>query len=323
MFALTPIAIDDESVELRQLVYFDAVVRHGGFTRAAEQLHIAQPAISAQIRRLETDLGTALLRRTTRRVSLTPAGELFLARTRRVLEQLDAGRRELDALSSVLRGKVRIGAAPVLGSLDLPAAMASFRRDYPGVGMALRSGLIAELLAGLDAGTLDMVLGPTHVDLPARYTATTLVEETLVLVTPPGHPLADDRTERLAAAKDEPFVCLPAGSGLHAILSEAAAVEGFVPRIEFETYSPASIRELVASGLGVALLAASTGHAPGPVIAVHRLAAPPWHPPISVITLRETISPAAPRAFHAHLVQASFPTGWASTARAGENVAGS
>src|SRR5215468_4217165 len=103
-------------MELRQLVYFDAVVRHGGFSRAAERLHVAQPAVSAQIRRLETELGTTLLQRTTRRVSLTYAGELFLARARRVLAQVDAARGDLAELSAVLRGRVRIGATQVLGS---------------------------------------------------------------------------------------------------------------------------------------------------------------------------------------------------------------
>jgi LysR family transcriptional activator of glutamate synthase operon len=288
-------------VELRQLVYFDAIVRQGGFTRAAEHLHVAQPAISAQIRRLESELGTVLLQRSTRRVSLTHSGELFLARTRRVLEQLEAARGELDEVSSVLRGRVRIGATPVLGSLDLPAAMATFRRSYPGVSMALRSGLIADLLTALDSGEVDLVLGPSHPGVPPRYTATALVEETLMLVTPPNHRLANGRSGRLAAAKDELFVCLQAGSGLHTILTEAAAADGFVPRIEFETFSPASIRELVAAGLGVALLAASSARAPGPPIEVCELASPPSHPPISVITLRGVTLPPAPNAFHAEL----------------------
>src|SRR6266700_6181921 len=97
-------------MELRQLVYFEAVARHGGFSRAAEQLRIAQPAVSAQVRRLEAELGTPLLERTTRRVALTYAGELFLTRTRAVLGQLEAARGELDELASVMRGRLRIGA---------------------------------------------------------------------------------------------------------------------------------------------------------------------------------------------------------------------
>jgi LysR family transcriptional activator of glutamate synthase operon len=294
-------------VELRQLVYFDAVVRYGGFTRAAQRLHVAQPAVSAQIKQLETELGTTLLQRTTRRVTLTQAGELFLARARQALEQLDRARADLDELSTVQRGQVRIGATMILGSLDLPSALAQFRRRYPGVSLALQTGLIAELLDALHAGEVDLVLGPVHPGLPAHFLADPLVDESLVLVTAPGHPLATGlaagRVVTLAAVRDEPFVCLRAGSGLHAILCAAAAGEGFVPRIEFETYSPASIRELVAAGLGVALLAASAARTPGPAIGVHRLDRPPWHPPIGLVWARgRPLTPAA-KAFGDHVTR--------------------
>src|SRR5215470_8230134 len=177
-------------MELRQLAYFDAVARHGSFTKAAQRLHVAQPAVSAQIRRLEAELGATLLERTTRRVALTHAGEVFLARARGVLAQLDGARADLAELSAVLRGQVRIGATQILGSLDLPAALAQFRRRYPGVSLALRTGLIAELLGTLNAGEVDLVLGPVHTDLPGRYLSHPLVTETLALVTAPGHPLA-------------------------------------------------------------------------------------------------------------------------------------
>jgi LysR family transcriptional regulator, transcription activator of glutamate synthase operon len=123
MFASAFITIHDDWMELRQLVYLDAVVRHGGFGRAADQLRIAQPAISAQIKRLEGELGTRLLDRTTRRVALTAAGELFLARAREVLLQLDSARRDLDDLTGLRRGVLRIGAAPLLGPLRLPALL--------------------------------------------------------------------------------------------------------------------------------------------------------------------------------------------------------
>ena len=88
---------------------------------------------------------------------------------------------------AVLRGRVRIGATQVLGPLDLPAALASFRHRYPGVSLALRTGLIAKLLGMLDAGEVDLILGPVHDDLPAAYQPRPLVPESLVLVTPPGH----------------------------------------------------------------------------------------------------------------------------------------
>jgi LysR family transcriptional activator of glutamate synthase operon len=310
-------------MELRQLVYFDAVVRHGGFTRAAGHLRVAQPAISAQIRRLETELGVPLLRRTTRRVELTVGGELFWARTRRILEQVDKARAELDELTDTLRGRVVIGATPVLGSFDLPAAIAGFHRRHPGVAVELRSGLLAELLAELDAGRVDLVLGPLHADLAPRFCPGTLVEERLVLIVPPGHRLSEEHPGRLAAAQEEAWVCLPTGSGLHRILLTAAAADGFIPRIAFQTDSPSSVRALVAAGLGVALLAASQAQAPGPPIEIYPLEAPPEHPPIGVIILRASGLPPSVRAMYGSLRPAhrAGTAGQDRTARAGQSVA--
>jgi len=291
-----------ESVELRQLVYFEAVARHGGFSRAGEQLRVAQPAVSAQIRRLEAELGTPLLRRTTRQVALTEAGELFLVRVRAVLEQLDLARAELGELTAVLRGRVRIGATPVLGTLDLPGALARFHRRHPSVTLTLRTGLIADLRDALDSGELDLVVGPLHPGLAASHHAHPLAEESVVLATAPGHRAAGRsaggrRAIALGDLRDEPFVCLPRGTGLRAILTAAAARAGFEPRIEFEADTPANVRELVAVGLGVALLAESVALAAGPAIDVHRLDDAPEHPPIGCILPRRRAANPATRAF--------------------------
>ena len=274
-----------EWMELRQLVYFEAVVRCGGFTRASEHLRIAQPAVSAQIKMLETELGTALLARTTRRVSLTQAGELFLVRARRVLNELNAAQGDLAELGSAIRGRLTLGATQVLGTFDLPAALARFHTAHPPIELALRSGLIAPLLGLLDSGDVDLVLGPIHDDLPARFQAERLADEELVLATAPGHPLTGPLT--LDQLRDEPFVCLPAGSGLRAILDTACGKAGFTPRVQFETYGPASVRALVSAGLGVALLARSAAEAEGPAIGVHALRSAPAHPPAGVIHLRD------------------------------------
>ncbi len=282
-------------MELRQLVYFEAVARLGGFSRAAEQLRIAQPAVSAQIRRLERELGTTLFERTTRRVGLTHAGELLLVRARVVLAELDGARSDLGELAAVLRGQLRLGVTQVLGSLDLAGALAAFHRRYPDVTLAIRSGLVAELLDELDAGTVDALIAPIHGDLPDRFLARPLATERLTLITPPGHlpgrlP-AGPRTVSLSAVCDESFVCLPAGSGLHTILTAAAAEQGFAPRIQFEAPDPASIRRFVAAGLGVALLAESAAYGDGPAIDVHRLKPAPPHPPIGLIRSRRQPTP--------------------------------
>lgn len=294
-------------MELRQLVYFEAVARCGGFSRAGEELRIAQPAVSAQIRRLEAELGTPLLRRTTRRVALTEAGELFLVRARRALAELDLARGELDALADRLRGRVRIGATAVLGSLDLPAAMAAFHRSYPDVSLTLRVGLVADLCAALDADEIDLVLGPLHEDLEG-YVSRPLAQEGLVLVTSAAdasHARGAIRT--LAAVRDRPFVCLPSGSGLRAILTAEAARLGFEPRIEFEASTPASIRDLVAAGLGVALLAESAARAPGPPIGIHDLADGPRHPPIGCVRPAGRAASPALEAFLRQITERALP----------------
>jgi LysR family transcriptional regulator, transcription activator of glutamate synthase operon len=294
-------------MELRQLAYFEAVVRHGGFSRAAEHLHVAQPAVSAQIRRLERELGTALLERTTRRVALTPAGDLVLARARSALAQVEGARADLAELATVTRGQLRVGATQLLASVDLPRALAGFHQRYPGVTIALRSGLIADLLADLAAGEIDVALCPIHDDLPAAYLGQPLAAETVVLATPPGRHSFAGGVARLADVRDEPFVCLPAGSGLRGILVDAAAAEGFEPRIPFETHSPASVCELVAAGLGVALLAGSSARAAGPAIDVHPLRPELPHPPIGLVRLRARPPGPAGRAWAEHLVRACGP----------------
>jgi DNA-binding transcriptional LysR family regulator len=286
-------------MELRQLTYFEAVARLHGFTRAAGQLRVAQSAVSAQIRALEAELGTALFTRTTRRVALTQAGELLLARTRRVFGELDGARADLAELAAVLHGRVTLGSMAVLGGFDLPAALAGFHARYPGVSLALRTGLIAELLARLDAGEVDLILGPVHEDLPARFTARELVDEQVVLILPPGRAAVRE----LADVRDEPFVCLPAGSGLRAILDRAAAGAGFEPRVQFETHSAASIRELVGAGLAVALVARSAAVTDGPAVVVVHLEPAPAHPAIGLIHLRDRRLSAPARACRQELIR--------------------
>lgn len=294
------------AVELRHLIYFDAVVRHAGFTRAAEHLHVAQPALSTQIKALESELGVRLLRRGARAVTPTHAGERFHLHVQAVLGRLDQARAEMAEHAAVITGHVRLGATPVVGTLPLPDLLARFRRSYPGVSLELRSGLIGDLLERLVRGELDVVIGPDHnaesTDLAPLAVADRLVSRTvatdeLVLITPPSTPQGPITS--LIDVGDQPFVCLPRGSGLSDLLHYHAADLGFTPNIAFETHSPASVRELVSAGLGIALLARSSASGPGHPVMIHKLADPPAHPSISAYRAAE-ISPAA-RALYDHI----------------------
>src|SRR5947208_15898440 len=120
-------------MELRQLRYFEAVVRRRHFTRAAEELHVAQSALSHQVRQLERELGVELLRRTTRSVEPTEAGALVAARARAVLAQTDALHSEIDELRGLVRGRLTVGAMLFGGELDIPTLLASFTTAFPDV----------------------------------------------------------------------------------------------------------------------------------------------------------------------------------------------
>ena len=124
-------------MELRQLVYAEAVARHRHFTRAAEELHVAQSALSHQIRRLEAELGTELFERTSRRVVPTEAGEAVAARARRVLAEVDGVREELDELRGLVRGRVSIGALLPAGGIEVTDAAGALQ---PRVSRGSRSG---------------------------------------------------------------------------------------------------------------------------------------------------------------------------------------
>jgi DNA-binding transcriptional LysR family regulator len=279
-------------VELRQLAYFAAVVRCGGFTRAAEELHVAQPAISTQVRRLERELGVELLHRSTRSVALTTAGGKVLAHAQTALAHVELVRAEAAAHRDVERGHVRVGATAVTGGLDVVEALRRFRGRHPRVTLSLRTGLVTPLLADLRRHELDVVVAPWHGEDDPDVEVTRVGDERLVLVTS----ATDARTiESLADVADDAFVCLPAGSGLRRLLDDAFAAVGRAPRVDFETQTPASIRELVAAGLGTALVAESTTAGPGPALAVHHVDGLPEHPPICVFTPSGSGSAAARR----------------------------
>src|SRR3954452_14245427 len=153
-------------MELRQLEYFVAVVRHGRFPRAAEELWITQSALSQQVRRLEAELGVALLRRTSRGVEPTPAGEELLARAETVLAEVSRARADMDRHAGATRGPVRV-AATAADAPRLPAALADFHREHPATQIALRHASPGEVAARAQRGPVDVARGSLHGDPPA------------------------------------------------------------------------------------------------------------------------------------------------------------
>jgi len=259
-------------MELRQLRYLVALADERHFTRAALRCHVAQPALSQQIAKLERELGTALVERTTRRVALTAAGAALVARARRVLAEVDAAGAELEQLTGLLAGRLTIGITQTPGPFDLLPLLRRFHRRHPAVELAVREGLSVRLADDLRAGALDVaLLSRLPADGRERLALRPLASEPLVAVLPPAHRLAARRRIELGELRDEPFVAFHAGATIREAVAAAALAAGFAPRIAFEIQEVGRTRAVVSAGLGVAVLPRSDATAPGPRVAVAEL----------------------------------------------------
>ncbi|MEN3358810.1 MAG: hypothetical protein V7637_2792 [Mycobacteriales bacterium] len=284
-------------MELRQLAYFIAVVDEAHFTRAAERLRIAQPAISQQIRRLEAELGERLLYRDRRTVALTPAGEALLPYARAALAQVEHGQQAVAALRGLVTGHLRIGLVMPLPDRHVVRAIGAFGRKYPGIELTLVEDETDALLDGLAAGALQTAfvgLGPGQ-DPPAGLEAAVVAREPVVLAVHPRHSLAARRSVRLSVLRDEPVVTLTRASRLRGVLETACRQAGFAPRIVAETSDLNVMLQLVAEGIGVALMPRSGREETTEVATI-----PVTHPTIDrriVLVWRPGATPPAARAF--------------------------
>jgi DNA-binding transcriptional LysR family regulator len=192
------------ALEFRALRYFVAVAEELHFTRAAERLYIAQPALSEQIRRLEDELGVELLRRTTRKVELTAAGEEFLTRARRIVEEADAALAEASRAARGETGSVRVATGATAGLEQVPRVLRAFREERPLVHLDLRQIEWEDYSGGLHDGTVDAAF----VWLPftqGGLSVVALLEEPRVVALAAGHPLAGERELRMEQIVDEPW----------------------------------------------------------------------------------------------------------------------
>ena len=285
-------------MELRHLRTLDAIARHGSFTRAAEELHLAQSALSQQVRRLEAELGIDLLNRTSRSVSVTQAGQVVLDYARRVLDEVDGLHLELEELSGVLRGKVAIGAIWPTGSYDLPGLLGTFHERHPGVEIHLVEHTADHLLDRLRRDDLDCAFASVDTDtLGDEFAATKLFEEELVATVAPDHRLARAEHVTLQELAGEPLIAYREGSELRRRLEWTMAAAGLEPRNAFYCTEMAAVRALASRGLGVAVLPRSIAELEGPPVAIRpvRPAPPTW--PVALVWRGRRRQPPAAKAF--------------------------
>jgi DNA-binding transcriptional LysR family regulator len=282
-------------VELRQLRYVEAVERRRHFTRAAEELHVAQSALSHQIKRLEAELGTELFERTSRRVTPTDAGEAVAVRARRVLAEIDGVREEVDELRGVMRGHVRIGALLPGGELDVPRLLARFSETHPGIEVGMREGTAGDMLDYLLADEIDAAFAMLAGELPAGLVAEQFSEDEIVAVFPPdGAPRR--KTVSAADLSSYPIVAPRSGSATLHRLQELFAAQGEPLRVSLESGDPFLLRCLVSGGFGAAVLPVSLIRREGPPVEVRSLR-PAVRVPVALVWRQGRHMSAAGRAF--------------------------
>ncbi|WP_101785992.1 LysR family transcriptional regulator [Nonomuraea indica] len=241
-------------MELRQLAYFVAVADEGGFTRAAETLHVAQPGVSAQIRQLERELGQPLFDRSGRAVRLTEVGEAVLPYARAALRAAAGARQAVDELTGLLRGHVVMGAVSVPSVLDLPGLLAGFHELHPAVEITLREAAPRAVADDVLAGRMDLGLLGIGPVVPPGLAGQIVVRQPLVAAVRRDHPLAGRAGIGLTDLDGLAVLCLPPETGVRSSLEAGCAAAGFTPRVAFEASEPRVLAQLAAKGLGVAVL---------------------------------------------------------------------
>jgi DNA-binding transcriptional LysR family regulator len=291
-------------VDLLQLRYFQAVARHQHVSRAADELRIAQPALSRSIARLEAELGVPLFDRHGRRVILNRFGAAFLRRAESALGELDQARRELDDAAGLARGSVAIATETLRTITDL---IAGFVAEHPEVSFQLRQSPAPEMTAQLQAGQVDLCFTSQPLSGPALRSAKLLSEEVLLAV-PRTHHLARRRRVKVETLAGEPVITTSPGYWQRTLTNQLFATAGIHPAVVCESNEPYAIRGLISAGVGVGLMPAiarqATSHPP---VAWLHLDAAGCQRTLSVVWRQDTYLSIAARHFRDYAASRNLP----------------
>ncbi len=245
-----------KNVTLRQLKIFEAVARHLSFSRAAEELHLTQPAVSMQVQALEELAGLPLTEQAGKKVRLTAAGEELARQARRIAEQLREAGEALAALKGVEAGRLKIGVVST-AKYFAPSLLAEFRRRHPRVDLQLtvkNRGTIVRHLAENDIDLAIMGTPPSEFETVAKIFA----EHPLVFIAAPNHPLADKRRIDPQRLAQETILIREPGSGTRSALERFLVDHRVTAGSTMELGSNETIKQAVMAGLGLSFLSQHT-----------------------------------------------------------------
>ena len=240
-------------MEMHQLRYVVAVARAGTFSRAAEQCHVSQPSLSQQILKLEDELGERLFDRMKREARLTPHGEAFLRRAVRILEEADAAKRDATDAKALLHGVVSVGVLPTIAPYLLPAVMAAFSGEFPGVEIVVQEDTTARLIEQALACEIDLALTSLPIR-DERLEVRELFAEELLLALPPGHPLTRKRAVNPSDLEGERLIVMKEGHCLGDQVLWFCDRRHVKAKISFRSAQLETIQSLVRAGLGISLI---------------------------------------------------------------------
>ncbi|HMV75773.1 MAG TPA: LysR substrate-binding domain-containing protein [Microthrixaceae bacterium] len=245
------------NITFRQLRVFAEVAQQGSVTRAAEALHLTPPAVSMQVKELESQVGLQLFDREGRKVSLSTAGEYFLVHARRLLNALQDADHAMARLRRLEQGRLTIGMVST-AKYFVPRLLARFREEHPGVELKLVvAGNREQLVALLQSGEIELtVMGRPPRELATRSEA--FAAHPMVVVAPPDHPMHAMGTLPVAALATVPFIVREPGSGTRTAMQQFFAENRLMPTIAMEISSNETIKQAVIAGMGVAFLSLHT-----------------------------------------------------------------
>jgi DNA-binding transcriptional LysR family regulator len=240
---------------LEQLRTFRAVARLNSFTRAAEELHLTQPAVSAQIVGLENALRVKLFDRIGRGIALTPAGQLVLATAGDVLQHLDELRQSLDDLEGLRRGRLRLGASLVVGVYLLPEVLGAFKKEHPQIDLALRIEYAHHIVDLIMSNELDLgIIGEGAPLTDERLALKPLLGDELVVITPARHRWAGRDTISPTALTEEPFIIPARDFATSEIIQQRLTAAGLKLKPSLELGNIEAVKKAVEAGLGISIV---------------------------------------------------------------------
>jgi DNA-binding transcriptional LysR family regulator len=244
----------------RRLQVFHTVARLLSFTKAAEHLHMTQPAVTFQVRQLEEHFNTRLFDRTHNRISLTVAGERVYQYADRIFTLYGEMENSVRELTGEVSGVLLIGASTTIAEYMLPALLGDFKSKYPDVNIRLQVANTDHIVSMVENNSIDLGVVEAPVSNKNLVVETCRMDQ-MVLIVPKGHPLARERSVAMSRILDYPYICREEGSGTREVMLEhlnAGGIESCNLNIVMELGSPEAVKGAVEAGMGISIISRAT-----------------------------------------------------------------